>query len=75
MVTKTKKREPLTHEEDPILTPSEVARQIGKSPSTVGRWIREGTLAAHRNPKGQWGVRRSEMNKWLSGSNLDAQVR
>ena len=59
-----------THEDDPILTMSEVARRVGKSPQTVARWIHDGLLRAIRHPSGLPGIRQSEVNKFLGGSAL-----
>jgi hypothetical protein len=63
-----------THADDPILTPSEVGRQIGKVPQTVLNWIRDGLLPAVKMPTGLWGVRKSEVNKLLAGSSLQQRV-
>ena len=64
----------LSHEEDPLLNLSQVARLIGKHPSTVQRWARDGLLKVQRMPSNLPGVRRSEVNKFLGGSALDKQV-
>lgn len=64
---------PPTHKEDPILSPAEVARRIGKSGPTVIEWIKSGLLRAiwmH----GRWGVRTSEVNKLLEASEIKGRV-
>ena len=74
MVTK-KKSEPLTHEEDPILSCSEVGRAIGKHRTTIWRWCKDGLIKAHRMPSNHIGVRKSEVNKILAASALTTQVK
>lgn len=68
------KTDPPTHEEDPILTITEVGRQLGKSHQTVARWCQEGLLNYIRMPGGNFGVRKSEVNKFLGGSAIDKRV-
>lgn len=65
---------PPTHEQDPLLSPSEVARALGKHPNTIYQWIRDGLLDAIRHPSGRVVVRRSVVNKLLTNSALDQQV-
>jgi excisionase family DNA binding protein len=65
---------PPTHEDDPILTISEVGRQLGKSPQTIARWCRDGLLAAVRLPSSLFGIRKSEVNKFLGGSAIEKRV-
>lgn len=69
-----KNSNPPTHEEDPFMSPSEVAKALGKHQNTVYNWIRDGLLNAIRHPTGRIVVRRSEVNKLLSGSALNTQV-
>lgn len=66
--------EPKTHQEDPILTLSEVGRQLGKSDMTIRRWVHDGLLQSIRMPSGLPGVRKSEVNKFLGGSALQTEV-
>lgn len=66
--------DPLTHQDDPFMSPAEVGRQIGMSPQTVGRWIVEGLIVATFFPNERWMVRKSEVNKLLRGSALNKQV-
>lgn len=70
-MTKSRTKDSPTHAEDPILSLHEVARQIGKSPQTIGRWLKDGLLAYIRMPNGLRGVRKSEVNKFLGSSALD----
>jgi len=70
-MTKSRTKDPPTHAEDPILSLAEVGRQIGKSHQTIGRWVKDGLLAAIRTPNGLVGVRKSEVNKFLGSSALD----
>lgn len=65
---------PPTHEDDPILNMSEVARQLGKHPSTIKVWIQTGLLDAIRMPSNLYGVRKSQVNRVLAGSALARQV-
>lgn len=66
--------DPPTHVEDPVLNLSEVARQLGKHPSTIKQWIVDGLLMPVKMPSGLFGVRKSEVNKFLGGSALQQQV-
>ena len=56
---------PRLHDEDPILTMSEASRRFGKAPATVARWIRDGLLEAIRLPSGLYGIRQSQVEKFL----------
>ena len=65
-MTKTKRPPvPPTHEDDPILTLTEVAERLGKHRRTAGRWITEKMLPGVRMPSGIIGVRESHVNKLL----------
>ena len=55
-----------THEEDPILTYSEAAEQIGKHRTTVARWVNEGLIKAGKHPSGLPGIRQSQVDKILA---------
>lgn len=55
-----------TAEDDPILTPEEVGRRLGKSGTTIRRWINDGLLDYVQNPKGLPGVRQSDVNRYLA---------
>jgi excisionase family DNA binding protein len=75
MAKKKSKVEPLpSHEEDPLIGVTEVARQIGKHHQTVINWAQDGLIEAVRMPGGRWGFRQSVVNKLLEGSCLDKQV-
>lgn len=74
-MSKSRTKEPPTHQEDPLLSISEVGRQLGKSPQTIARWVLDGLLAAIRMPSGLMGVRKSEVNKFLGSSALGTQVK
>lgn len=65
---------PPTHAEDPILTPEEVGRRIGKTGQTVRNWIRDGLLEVVRMPNELPGVRQSEVNKLLAGSAMEVEA-
>lgn len=69
-MSKQSTKQPPTHEDDPILTISEVGRQVGKSHTTIARWVHDGLLKAIRMPSGLLGIRRSEVNAFLGGSAL-----
>lgn len=67
--------EPLTHQEDPILTICEVAKQLNRSPQTITRWCNDGLLIPLRRPDDKiFGIRKSEVNRFLGGSALNKQV-
>lgn len=61
-------------EYDPPLTLSEVGRMVGKHRETVRRWITDGLLTAVRLPTGLYGVRRSEVMKFLGASALADRI-
>lgn len=61
---------PPTHEDDPFLTPEEVARKIGKSGRTIRRWCDEGLMEATRVSGRGWMIRTSVVNQFLAGTNL-----
>jgi len=65
---------PPTHKDDPLLSPTDVGRQLGKSPQTISRWIQDGLLKAIPLPGGRVAVRKSEVNKFLGGSALQRQL-
>lgn len=72
MATKTRQRkEQLTHEEDPFLTVTEVAKQLGVSHRTISRWLLDPDIDLHglRKPVGIC-VRQSVVDKW-KGTPLD----
>jgi excisionase family DNA binding protein len=54
-----------TNADDPILNLSTVADALGKSPTTIGRWIEEGVIPHIRMPNGLAKVRRSQLVDWL----------
>ena len=46
-------------EDDPLLTPSEVARLMRVDPKTVTRWAKAGRVPSLRTPGGHVRIRRS----------------
>lgn len=66
----SKLRTATVDEADAPLNLSEVARLCGKTQPTIKRWIIDGLLTAIRMPSGLYGVRRSEIQKFLGGSAL-----
>ncbi|HHM13051.1 MAG TPA: helix-turn-helix domain-containing protein [Planctomycetaceae bacterium] len=77
MTTESQKRNSARRskaEQNDLMTLTDVAKQLGRSPQTIARWINDGLLSAIRLPSGLRVVRRSEVNKFLKGSALDAQV-
>lgn len=63
-----------TAKDDPLLSPVEVARQLGKHPNTIRSWIRDGLLAVVRMPTGLFLVRKSLVNNLLRASALNKEV-
>ena len=71
-----KDTDPPTHDEDPIITLAEVARQTGKHVSTISRWVQSGLLEVVQWPSGLPAVRQSQVNAILGASALSPmQVR
>lgn len=70
----TAEQSPPTHKEDPLLTITEVAERLGKSHTTIRRWIDDGLLPAVRMPSGLFNVRQSEANRFLETTTLTARV-
>lgn len=66
--------DPPTHKEDPMLTLSDVARQLGKSHTTIARWVQDGLLKAVMLPGGRMAIRKSVVNQFLGGSALKKEV-
>lgn len=66
--------DPPTHQDDPILTPEEVGRRLGKTGVTIRKWIQDGLLESLPTPSGLRGVRTSEVNKFLGGSAITKRV-
>lgn len=60
--------------DDPLLTVSEVAEAVRKHPDTIRRWVTDGLLRAIRLPSGLFGIRKSELDKFIGASAL-AEVR
>lgn len=54
-----------THDDDPILTLTEAARQLGKSRPTVARWAEEGLIKTFTHGKLPH-VRQSEIDRLIS---------
>lgn len=57
--------------EDKLLTVDEVASYLGVRPETVRNWIRDKSITAVRLPKGVYRIRKSELDRLLSATNLD----
>ena len=55
----------MRRDEDPLLTPSEVARLFRVDPKTVTRWANEGRLSSIKTPGGHRRYRRSDVNALL----------
>jgi predicted site-specific integrase-resolvase len=60
-----KQKPTVTHNEDPILTLSEAAKQIGRHRTTLARWINEGIVKAGKHPSGVPGIRQSQVDAIL----------
>jgi excisionase family DNA binding protein len=52
-------------EEDPLMTPGEVAALFRVDSKTVGRWARRGQIRSIRTPSGRHLFRRSEVRAVL----------
>jgi hypothetical protein len=68
MDTATKPSVPKTnfvpHREDPLLSASEAGRLIGRTHTTIFRWIKDGLLEAVRDEKGLNRIRKSALIKF-----------
>ena len=53
------------HDDDTLLTPSEVAAMFRVNPKTVTRWARAGKISAIRTLGGHRRFRASEIRKYL----------
>lgn len=76
-MAKTKLLEPQappSHEDDPLLSPAEVARRLGRHPQTVWNWIREGLVEVVKQPGESIRVRQSVVNRFLRGTNLQKEI-
>ena len=54
-----------THDDDALLTPSEVAAMFRVNPKTVTRWARAGKISAIRTLGGHRRFRASEIRQFL----------
>ncbi|MCU1428925.1 MAG: binding domain protein excisionase family [Actinomycetia bacterium] len=62
----TKAEDPMQpHEDDALLTPSEVAAMFRVNPKTVTRWARAGKISAIRTLGGHRRFRASEIRQFL----------
>lgn len=60
------------HAADPILNLAAVADALGRSPSTIGRWVTEGVLPSIAMPSGMRKVRKSTLVAWLKVNEFGA---
>ena len=73
-LTRKRKREVVSHQDDPFLSWVEAGKLLGRSPQTVRRWALEGLMELHRVPGAPLRVRLSALRKFLGGSALSAEV-
>lgn len=62
--------DPPSHDDDPLLSPAEVARRMGRHPQTITNWLNDGLLEHTNEPGGRRRVRLSVVNRFLRGTNL-----
>lgn len=63
---------PPSHEDDPLMSLSEVGAYVGKSPQTIARWIQDGLLEAVRvGPL--FKIRRSVLARFMGGTALQSR--
>lgn len=53
--------------QDPLLSPGEVARILSVNPRTVARWANQGKLPSIRTPGGHHRFRKSDIEDLLRG--------
>jgi excisionase family DNA binding protein len=58
------------HAEDPMLTFSQAGELIGRSRTTIRRWVEDGLLRSFRDPSGLSRIRQSELERFYSGTAL-----
>lgn len=54
-------------EDEPLLTPAEVARKFRVDPKTVTRWAKTGKLGSIRTPGGHRRFREGDVRAFLKG--------
>jgi excisionase family DNA binding protein len=63
-------KEPMTEEQDPLLTVHEIARYLRVDDTTVRRWIKAGALEAivlpHRGRRQTYRIRKSALDQLLA---------
>jgi len=65
---------PVQLPEEEMLTLTDVARMVGRTAQTVGRWCNDGLLVCRRLPSGLRVVPRSEVMKFIGGSALATSI-
>ncbi|WP_239313505.1 helix-turn-helix domain-containing protein [Frankia sp. Cj3] len=64
---------PVHGNDDPLMTPGEVARLLRVDPVTLGRWARSGAIASVALPGGHRRYRRSVVAAILATAGTDAR--
>ena len=59
---------------DPWLTLAEIAEELRVNPATVRQWVTKGQLKASRAGVRKWIVRRSELERMLAATNVEADA-
>jgi hypothetical protein len=62
----------VTHDEDPILSLSEAGRLVGRTHTTIATWCEQGFLRYFRDPSGLRKVRKSDLARFYSATELSA---
>ena len=50
---------------DELLTVNQVAQKLKKSPKTIRRWIKEGTIAFIKLPKSGYLIKEENLERWI----------
>lgn len=60
----------VSHNDDPLLSFSECGLLIGRTHTTIRRWVNDGLLKPVRDPSGLSRIRKSELEKFYGGTAL-----
>lgn len=62
-----------THDKDPFLNITVVAKALGRHQTTVGRWVADGAIKSVLMPNGLRKIRRSVLVAWLEQTEFSTE--